>query len=134
MQEQNTMSRKALSVTTSLSALLLTGAAFAGDGDMNKSGAKNSAAKASAPASFADLDTNADGALSRTEAAAHADLSAAFITADVDGNGAISRAEFASWEKTAKAGGASTNSSSDRSMSSTTSPTPTQAPESAPPK
>jgi len=45
--------------------------------------------------SFSDLDVNADGAVSKDEAAAGARLSGHFAQVDRDGNGQVSEAEYA---------------------------------------
>src|SRR5690606_3934849 len=47
-----------------------------------------------APATFATLDADQDGRVSKDEAAADASLSAAFDDADTDGDGFVSEAEF----------------------------------------
>jgi Ca2+-binding EF-hand superfamily protein len=58
-----------------------------------KSDTKASAG-ASKPQSFASLDTNKDGSISRAEIAAHAELAAKFKGADKDSDGKLSRSEY----------------------------------------
>ena len=52
------------------------------------------AAGASKPQSFASLDTNKDGSISRAEIAAHAELAAKFKGADKNSDGKLSRSEY----------------------------------------
>lgn len=68
-------------------------------------------------ATFESLDTDADGRISRTEAAANANVSAQFSSYDLNGDGFIERSEVNS-----------TNSQSDSSQSETTPPESTQTP------
>ena len=51
-------------------------------------------AGASKPQSFASLDTNKDGSVSRAEIAAHAELAAKFKGADKNSDGKLSRSEY----------------------------------------
>lgn len=46
------------------------------------------------PATFAELDANGDGKISRDEAALDARLAANFAVHDLDGDGALSQAEY----------------------------------------
>jgi hypothetical protein len=46
-------------------------------------------------ASFAQLDANQDGAISRNEASASAELGASFDGLDADGNGSLNSSEYA---------------------------------------
>jgi len=50
--------------------------------------------EATAPATFATLDVDQDGRVSKDEAAADAALSAAFDETDTDGDGFVTEAEF----------------------------------------
>ena len=72
-----------------------------------KSDTKASAG-ASKPQSFASLDTNKDGSISRAETAAHAELASKFKGADKNSDGKLSRSEYdamAKADQPAAAGG-----------------------------
>ena len=54
------------------------------------------------PMTFADLDVNADGKVSKDEAAADARLTSHFAQVDRDGDGQLSQTEFAAGHGAAK--------------------------------
>ena len=70
--------------------------------------AKKAASGATKERSFATLDTNKDGSVTRAEIAAHADLAAKFKDADKNNDGKLSRSEYDAMAKSqggAAAGG-----------------------------
>ncbi|MGQ0547329.1 MAG: hypothetical protein ACT4P3_18680 [Betaproteobacteria bacterium] len=90
---------KQLAVSFSLRALA---AAPAYAADEKKSETKAAAGATAKTKSFAELDTNKDGSVSRAEVAAHAELAAKFKDADKNNDGKLSRSEY---DAMAKAGG-----------------------------
>ena len=64
----------------------------------------DSASSSTAPKTFKDLDSNADGYVSKDEAVADAKLSKHFAKHDTDGDGKLSETEFGDTSKPADAG------------------------------
>lgn len=81
-------------IIVSFSLLAFAGAAIAADEAKNKSETKAAAAGATKEKTFASLDTNKDGSVSRAEIAAHAELAAKFKDADKNSDGKLSRSEY----------------------------------------
>jgi hypothetical protein len=82
---------KALSTAIAVAGLATAAPVFAQD-------APPQATAPTAQATFAQLDADSDGAISKGEAAASAGLSASFAGLDADGNGSLNSAEFAKFE------------------------------------
>ena len=95
-----TASPTPLSIALALAATLSTALAFAADPKAGEMPEKGNAAQAQL--SWSDLDTNADGNLSATEAEASPALKAHFSKADANADGSLTSDEYR--EYLAKAG------------------------------
>jgi hypothetical protein len=93
--EEKNMSRK-IHTLAALAAVALAGSAFADD----KSGAAGVDVKAGI--TMQSADTNADGMVSKAEAAANAQLAQKFDTYDANKDGNLDKAEFAKFEAEGK--------------------------------
>lgn len=122
----NSKSRKPLIVALALSAALAAPMAFAqsaseqapptGDAAAEASATQDPATAAAAPApsaqkkSWADVDTDKSGNLSKGEAAAVPALSQVFEQADSDANGQLTPDEYKNYVAKAQSGGGASNS------------------------
>jgi len=95
---------KSIIVTFSLLAFAAA-SAYAAE-DKGKTDAK-AATGATKERTFATLDTNKDGSVSRAEIAAHADLAAKFKDADKNNDGKLSRSEYDAMTRAGAAAGGS---------------------------
>ena len=80
---------KALSTAIAVAGIAAAASVFAQDAPPPATAAPT------AQATFAQLDADSDGAISKGEAAASAGLSASFNGLDADGNGSLNSAEYA---------------------------------------
>lgn len=124
----NIKSRKPLIAALALTAALATPMAFAqsaaeqappgGDAAATAGSAQDSAATAAAPAptaqkkSWADVDTDKSGNLSKGEAAAVPALSQVFEQADSDANGQLTPDEYKNYVAKAQSGGGAASGTS----------------------
>ncbi|WP_058833747.1 hypothetical protein [Luteimonas abyssi] len=86
--------RKPLTGLLALGAALAMPLAFAQDPTPTEAPPAGGATQQAEPLTWADLDTNGDGNLSREEAAAYPPLAAVFDQADADGDGQLTPQEY----------------------------------------
>lgn len=98
--------RKPMIAVIALSAALAMPMAFAQEADWTQDAAAAPAAQPGQQLTWADLDADGDGNLSREEAAAHPALSAAFDQIDADGDGVITPQEYQAYEAAQQGAGA----------------------------